>query len=68
MESAATSCEGFDLAHGWPDVPDRVELHTFPEIVIDRIPKLRGHRFVVSDGDVVIVGARSREIQLVVRR
>jgi hypothetical protein len=50
------------------DVPDRVELHTFPEIVIDRIPKLRGHRFVVSDGDVVIVGARSREIQLVVRR
>jgi hypothetical protein len=50
------------------EVPSRVELHTFPEVVIDRIPKLRGHRFVVSGGDVVIVDARSREIQLVVRR
>jgi hypothetical protein len=50
------------------DVPGRVELHTFPDVLVDRIPKLRGYRFVVSDGDVVIVGARSREIQLVVRR
>lgn len=50
------------------EVPDRVELHTFPDVLVDRIPKLRGHRFVISAGDVVIVGARSREIQLVVRR
>ncbi len=50
------------------DVPGRVELHTFPDVLVDRVPKLRGYRFVVSDGDVVIVGARSREIQLVVRR
>lgn len=50
------------------EVPGRVELHAFPEVVVDRIPKLRGYRFVVSAGDVVIVGARSREIQLVVHR
>lgn len=50
------------------DVPGRVELHAFPDVVTDRIPRLRGYRFVVSDGDVVIVGARSREIALVVRR
>lgn len=50
------------------EVPDRVELHTFPEVVVDRIPRLRGYRFVVSGGDVVIVGARSRDIELIVRR
>ncbi len=50
------------------DVPGRVELHTFSDVLLDRIPKLRRHRFVVSDGDVVIVEPDSREIQLVVRR
>jgi hypothetical protein len=50
------------------DVPGRVELHAFPDVVTDRIPRLRGYRFVVSDGDVVIVDARTREIELVVRR
>jgi hypothetical protein len=50
------------------DVPGRVELHTFPDVVLDRIPRLSGYRFVVSDGDVVIVDARTREIELVVRR
>jgi hypothetical protein len=50
------------------EVPDRVELHTFPDALVDRVPKLDGYRFVVSDEDVIIVGARSREIQLVVRR
>lgn len=50
------------------EIPGRVELHTFPEVVVDRIPKLGGYRFVVSGGDVVIVGARSRDIALVVVR
>ena len=50
------------------DVPVRVELHTFSDVLLDRIPKLGGYRFVVSDGDVVIVEPGSREIQLVVRR
>lgn len=50
------------------DVPGRVELHTFSDVLLDRIPKLGGYRFVVSDGDVVIVEPGNREIQLVVRR
>jgi hypothetical protein len=50
------------------EIPGRVELHPFPAVVIDRIPKLGGYRFVVSGGDVVIVGARSRDIALVVSR
>ena len=50
------------------EVPGRVELHTFPDVVLDRISRLRSYRFVVSDGNVVIVRARDREIELVVRR
>ena len=49
------------------EVPGRIELHTFPDVVLDRIPRLRGYRFVVSDENVVIVGG-DREIELVVRR
>ena len=50
------------------EVPGRVELHTFPDVVLDRIPKLRDYRFVVSEGNVVIVSGRDRGIELVVRR
>lgn len=50
------------------EVPRRVELHTFPPVVLDRIPKVRAFRFVVVDGDVIIVDPRDREIALVVRR
>lgn len=49
------------------EAPGRIELHTFPDVVLDRIPRLRGYRFVVSDENVVIVGG-DREIELVVRR
>jgi hypothetical protein len=50
------------------EVPGRVELHRFPDVVLDRIPKVRPFTFVVSDDDVVIVDPRDREIVLVVRR
>jgi len=50
------------------EVPGPVELHRFPDVVLDRMPKIRPFRFAVSDGDVVIVDPRDREIELVVRR
>jgi hypothetical protein len=55
------------LAFG-AEVPGRVELHSFPDALLDDIPKLRPYRFVVSDGDVVIVDPRDREIEVVVLR
>lgn len=50
------------------EVPRAVELFAFPEIVIDRVPKVRSYRFIVVDRDVVIVDPRQREIALVLRR
>ena len=50
------------------EVPGRVELHRFPDVVLDRVPKVRDYRFAVTDSDVVIVDPRDREIELVVRR
>jgi hypothetical protein len=50
------------------EVPSAVELHAFPDVVLDRVPKVRRYRFVVVDGDVVIVDPREREIALVLRR
>jgi hypothetical protein len=50
------------------EISGRVELNRFPDVVLDRVSKLRDYRFVVSDSDVVIVDPRDREIELVVRR
>lgn len=50
------------------EVPRAVELFAFPDIVIDRVPKVRSYRFVVVNRDVVIVDPRQREIALVLRR
>jgi hypothetical protein len=43
------------------EVPSRVELHRFPDVVLDRVPRVREFLFVVSDGDIAIVNPRNNE-------
>ena len=50
------------------EIPPSVELHEFPPIVLDQVPKLRGYSFVVSQDQVVVVSARDRSIALVLDR
>ena len=37
------------------EIPDDVELHELPTIVLDRVAELREYRFVVADEQIVIV-------------
>jgi len=48
------------------DLPDTVELRPLPDIVVQRYPDLRGHRYFVYEEDVVIVEPQSREVVLVI--
>jgi hypothetical protein len=50
------------------DIPETVELHWFPDVVLDRIPTLRDFQFIAVEGDVVIVDPRNRGIALVIQR
>jgi hypothetical protein len=50
------------------EIPDDVALHELPEIVLDRVPELRGFRFLVAEDQIVIVGAHDRSIALVIDR
>jgi hypothetical protein len=50
------------------EIPRSVELHSFPDSVLDRIRRLADFRFIVVEGDVVIVDPRDRGIALVVER
>ncbi len=50
------------------EIPRSVELHAFPGSVLDRIGRLAAFRFIVVEGDVVIVDPRDRSIALVVER
>lgn len=47
-------------------LPDTVELRPLPNVVVERYPDLRGHRYFVYDKEVVIVEPQSREVVLVI--
>src|SRR5262249_20825006 len=48
------------------EIPDDVELYDFPQIVWDQAPQLREYRFLVADGQIVIVDPSDRSIALVI--
>jgi uncharacterized protein DUF1236 len=48
------------------EVPRDVELYEFPALLLDRIPKLRDYRFLVTEDQIVIVDPRDRSIALVI--
>lgn len=48
------------------DLPDTVELRPLPDVVVQRNPDLRGHRYFVYEEDVVIVEPESRQVVLVI--
>jgi hypothetical protein len=48
-------------------IPHFVELHSFPDVVLDRVPTLRNFQFIVAQDDVIIVDG-SHAIALVIER
>jgi hypothetical protein len=50
------------------EIPEGIELYEFAPIVLDNVPKLRDYRFLVNDGQVVIVDPRDHSIALVLER
>lgn len=48
------------------DLPDTVELRPLPDVVVERYPDLRDHRYFVYEEEVVIVEPQSREVVLVI--
>jgi hypothetical protein len=48
------------------NLPDTVELRPLPDVVVQRYPDLRDHRYFVYEEDVIIVEPQSREVVLVI--
>src|SRR5262245_18072307 len=48
------------------EIPRSVEVVTFPERVIERVPKLRSYRYVVVQDQVVIVDPDDRQVALLI--
>src|SRR5262245_3947273 len=48
------------------DVPRSVEVMTFPDRIIERVPTLRSYRYVVTQDQVVIVDPDDRQVALVI--
>ena len=50
------------------EIPQDVQLHEFPPLVLDRVAQLQGYRFVVAGDQIIIVEPRDRSIALVIDR
>ena len=46
-------------------VPRGAQIHSFPEKVVQQVPKLKGHKFVAAENRVAIVDPQSDKVQLV---
>jgi hypothetical protein len=48
------------------DVPRSVELRSFPETVVEQVPKLKGYKYIVAENRLAIVDPQSEKIELVI--
>jgi uncharacterized protein DUF1236 len=55
------------LAEG-SEMPNRVELHSFPQRVVQEVPKVRDYKYVAAENRVAIVAPQSRKVDLVLER
>jgi hypothetical protein len=46
-------------------VPRGAQIHSFPDRVVQQVPKLKGHKFVAAENRVAIVDPQSDKVQLV---
>ncbi|WP_230532914.1 DUF1236 domain-containing protein [Microvirga roseola] len=54
-----------DVTVGWT-VPQNMELQTVPETVVSEVPNVKGHRYFVHDGNVVLVDPQSRKVVTII--
>jgi len=53
------------LSEGSP-VPREARLEAFPDVVVQKVPKIRGHKFFTTEGRIAIADERGGTIQLVI--
>lgn len=52
---------------GWT-VPEPVELHNVPDIIVSDIPTVKGYIYFVSNDDVVLVDPKTRKVVTIVEQ
>jgi hypothetical protein len=50
------------------EIPENVELHVLPLLVVTRVPQLRAYRFLLTADQIVIIDPHNRSIELVIDR
>jgi hypothetical protein len=48
------------------EVPRSVELHTFPAVVVERVPDMRRYRYIVVEDDIVVVDPNDHAVVMVI--
>jgi hypothetical protein len=47
--------------------PANVELHEFPQIVLERIPAVKGHKFFLAENQIVVVDPKDSTIADIIK-
>jgi hypothetical protein len=64
MRSGSTLALG-SLQEGSP-VPREARLEAFPDVVVQKVPKVRGHKYFTAEGRVAISDQQGSKVQLVI--
>ena len=50
------------------DVPRDVKVRTFPETIVQKVPKLKGYSFFTAENRLAIVDQQGSKVQLVIEQ
>jgi hypothetical protein len=65
--AAATSGQGDAKIEIGDKAPSGAALQDFPDLVVEKVPAVKGHKFLVSNGQVVIVDPKDNTIADIIK-
>jgi hypothetical protein len=65
VNASSDSTLGLGLLSVGADVPRSIELHNFPNAVLDRVTKLKGYKYFSAEGRVAIVDPKQPRVVVV---
>lgn len=65
VNASSDSTLGLGLLSVGADVPRSIELHNFPDAVLDRVTKLKGYKYFSAEGRVAVVDPKQPRVVMV---
>ena len=61
-ERSTTGTRGYTRVIVGEEIPETVELHSFPDVVYERVPEIRHYRYYSDDSGIIVVDPGERRV------